>query len=178
MSSAAEQEAVTEAAEERPAALVNGAQRTVPAVPVWPGAPTPLGARFRVGPDGVAGTNFALWAGGAEAVELCLFDADGKETRARLTELTHEIWHGFVPGVMPGQRYGFRVHGRWDPWTGGRWNLEAAPRPLRPRGGRRLQPAARGVRPCPRLAPAAGRGHRTGRPGLGAVRPEGRGRPR
>ncbi|MFD9484042.1 glycogen debranching protein GlgX [Streptomyces sp. NPDC059991] len=90
--------------------------------PVWPGAPTPLGARFRVGPDGVAGTNFALWAGGAESVELCLFDAAGTETRLALVELTHEIWHGFVPGVRPGQRYGYRVHGRWDPWTGARWN--------------------------------------------------------
>ncbi|MFF0073885.1 glycogen debranching protein GlgX [Streptomyces sp. NPDC005494] len=90
--------------------------------PVWPGAPMPLGARFRVGPDGVAGTNFALWAGGAEAVELCLFDEHGGEIRLRLTELTHEIWHGFVPGVGPGQRYGYRVHGRWDPWTGARWN--------------------------------------------------------
>ncbi|WP_097935043.1 glycogen debranching protein GlgX, partial [Streptomyces sp. rh207] len=89
---------------------------------VWPGAPMPLGARFRVGPDGVAGTNFALWAGGAEAVELCLFDGRGTETRCPLTELTHEIWHGFVPGVRPGQRYGYRVHGRWDPWTGARWN--------------------------------------------------------
>ncbi|WP_329040736.1 glycogen debranching protein GlgX [Streptomyces sp. NBC_00178] len=82
----------------------------------------PLGARFRVGPDGVAGTNFALWAGGAEAVELCLFDERGHEIRLPLTELTHEIWHGFVPGVRPGQRYGYRVHGRWDPWTGARWN--------------------------------------------------------
>lgn len=45
------------------------------------GGADPLGARFRVGPDGVAGTNFALWAGGAEAVELCLFDEDGTETR-------------------------------------------------------------------------------------------------
>ncbi|MET9374363.1 glycogen debranching protein GlgX [Streptomyces sp. NPDC002992] len=89
---------------------------------VWPGAPTPLGARCRVGPDGVTGTNFALWAGGAEAVELCLFDADGAERRLPLTELTHEIWHGFVPGVEAGQRYGYRVHGRWDPWTGARWN--------------------------------------------------------
>ncbi|WP_309235566.1 glycogen debranching protein GlgX [Streptomyces sp. TRM64462] len=90
--------------------------------PAWPGAPTPLGARFRTGPDGVAGTNFALWAGGAEAVEVCLFAPDGTETRVPLTELTHEIWHGFVPGVRPGQRYGYRVHGRWDPWTGARWN--------------------------------------------------------
>ncbi|GGW04052.1 glycogen operon protein GlgX homolog [Streptomyces narbonensis] len=70
----------------------------------------------------MTGTNFALWAGGAEAVELCLFDADGTERRLPLTELTHEIWHGFVPGIGAGQRYGYRVHGRWDPWTGARWN--------------------------------------------------------
>ncbi|MEV7087960.1 glycogen debranching protein GlgX [Streptomyces sp. NPDC093085] len=82
----------------------------------------PLGARYRTGPDGVTGTNFALWAGGAEAVEVCLYDERGAETRLPLAELTHEIWHGFVPGVGPGQRYGFRVHGRWDPWTGARWN--------------------------------------------------------
>ncbi|MGP4000172.1 glycogen debranching protein GlgX [Streptomyces sp. 8N706] len=93
-----------------------------PPRPVRPGSPQPLGARFRVASDGTAGTNFALWAGGAEAVDLCLFDADGTETRCPLGELTHEIWHGFVPGVHPGQRYGFRVHGRWDPWTGARWN--------------------------------------------------------
>ncbi|MEU0831514.1 glycogen debranching protein GlgX [Streptomyces sp. NPDC005969] len=136
MSSAAEQEAVREPVgkvlertpEEAGAEagtgpvdkrLLDGGQRP-PAV--WPGAPMPLGARFRVGPDGAAGTNFALWAGGAEAVELCLFDEEGSETRLPLTELTHEIWHGFVPGVRPGQRYGYRVHGRWDPWTGARWN--------------------------------------------------------
>ncbi|MFJ9434789.1 glycogen debranching protein GlgX [Streptomyces sp. NPDC101490] len=110
MASAAEQEAVRGRAGERPAP------------PVWPGAPTPLGARCRTGPDGVPGTNFALWAGGAEAVELCLFDPDGTERRLPLTELTHEIWHGFVPGTGAGQRYGYRVHGRWDPWTGARWN--------------------------------------------------------
>ncbi|WP_374204271.1 glycogen debranching protein GlgX [Streptomyces sp. HPF1205] len=89
---------------------------------VRPGAPHPLGARFRTGPDGAAGTNFALWAAGAEWVEVCLFDEDGGETRAALTELTHEVWHGFVPGVRPGTRYGYRVGGRWDPWTGARWN--------------------------------------------------------
>ncbi|MFJ9968497.1 glycogen debranching protein GlgX [Streptomyces avermitilis] len=127
MSSAAEQEAVQEerAGEEhaaRPAAVLNGRRPAAPDPPVWPGAPTPLGARFRTGPDGVTGTNFALWAGGAEAVELCLFDETGAEIRVPLTELTHEIWHGFVPDVLPGRRYGYRVHGRWDPWTGARWN--------------------------------------------------------
>ncbi|MFJ8765679.1 glycogen debranching protein GlgX [Streptomyces clavifer] len=121
MSSTAEQE---EAPRTTGRAAAGGpAPRDEPdAPPVWPGAPMPLGARFRIGPDGVAGTNFALWAGGAEAVELCLFDERGSETRLPLTELTHEIWHGFVPGVRAGQRYGYRVHGRWDPWTGARWN--------------------------------------------------------
>ncbi|GAA1091650.1 glycogen debranching protein GlgX [Streptomyces javensis] len=89
---------------------------------VLPGSPEPLGARPCRGPDGAWGTNFALWAGGAEAVDLCLFDDDGQELRCPLTELTHEVWHGFVPGVLPGRRYGYRVHGRWDPWTGARWN--------------------------------------------------------
>ncbi|MFE4648519.1 glycogen debranching protein GlgX [Streptomyces sp. NPDC056707] len=132
MSSAAEQETVpgpVREAVERTAEEAGTGPASEPAPfggqpqpAVWPGAPMPLGARFRVGPDGVAGTNFALWAGGAEAVELCLFDEEGNETRLPLTELTHEVWHGFVPGVRPGQRYGYRVHGRWDPWTGARWN--------------------------------------------------------
>ncbi|MGD9482233.1 glycogen debranching protein GlgX [Streptomyces sp. TRM70308] len=89
---------------------------------MWPGSPQPLGARYHRGPGGTPGTNFALWAGGAERVEVCLFDDAGHETRCALTELTHEVWHGFVPGVHPGQRYGYRVHGRWDPWSGARWN--------------------------------------------------------
>ncbi|MGW5088570.1 glycogen debranching protein GlgX [Streptomyces coelicoflavus] len=136
MSSAAEQEATAgkraaadgrSAPDARTAVVANGTRRAAPppAVPARPGTPVPLGARFRTGADQVAGTNFALWAGGAEAVELCLFDGPGPaagESRVRLTELTHEIWHGFVPGVLPGQRYGYRVHGRWDPWTGARWN--------------------------------------------------------
>ncbi|WP_414167901.1 glycogen debranching protein GlgX [Streptoverticillium reticulum] len=115
------------------AAGVNGRPRPAvpapePGAPVWPGSPEPLGAHFTVDAHGVAGTNFALWAGGAEAVELCLFGENGTdgpaegETRHPLTELTDEIWHGFVPGVLPGRRYGYRVHGRWDPWTGARWN--------------------------------------------------------
>ncbi|MFE0189185.1 glycogen debranching protein GlgX [Streptomyces sp. NPDC059008] len=109
MSSAPEQEAVAD-------------EPLAPPADVRPGSPTPLGARYRTGPDGVAGTNFALWAGGAEAVELCLFDEEERETRHPLTELTHEIWHGFLPGIRPGHRYGYRVHGRWDPWSGARWN--------------------------------------------------------
>ncbi|MDH6112870.1 isoamylase [Kitasatospora sp. MAP12-15] len=88
----------------------------------WPGSWQPLGARYRHDPSGTDGTNFALWAAGAEAVELCLFDEDGQETRHRLTEQTFQTWHGYLPGVGPGQRYGYRVHGRWDPWTGARWN--------------------------------------------------------
>ncbi|MEU6211245.1 glycogen debranching protein GlgX [Streptomyces sp. NPDC047023] len=119
-------------AEGRPAVRANGRARgqgpraqVRPQPAVWPGSSHPLGARFRPaagGSGGTEGTNFALWAQGAEAVELCLFDESGTETRCSLTELTHEIWHGFVPGVRPGQRYGFRVHGRWDPWTGVRHN--------------------------------------------------------
>jgi isoamylase len=93
-----------------------------PAPTARPGDPRPLGARYGSGADGTPGTNFALWAGGAESVELCLFDSGGRETRVPLTELTDEVWHGFVPGVHPGRRYGYRVGGRWDPWTGARWN--------------------------------------------------------
>ncbi|MER7843933.1 glycogen debranching protein GlgX [Kitasatospora sp. NPDC096077] len=104
------------------------------AAPPWPGSRHPLGAHFRPdrtsgtdrtgGPDRPRGpgTNFALWAAGAEAVDLCLFDDADQETRHRLTEQDCQIWHGFLPGVRPGTRYGFRVHGRWDPWTGARWN--------------------------------------------------------
>ncbi|GAA3720108.1 glycogen debranching protein GlgX [Streptomyces tremellae] len=92
---------------------------------VLPGGPEPLGARVGTGPGGAAGTGFALWAGGAEAVEVCLFEGEGpgaQETRYALTERTEGVWHGFLPGVGAGARYGFRVHGRWDPWTGARWN--------------------------------------------------------
>ncbi|MEU6235023.1 glycogen debranching protein GlgX [Kitasatospora sp. NPDC047058] len=92
------------------------------AEPAWPGSWQPLGARFRTDPQGRQGTNFALWAAGAEAVDLCLFDEDGRESRHRLAEQNFQTWHGFLPGVRPGTRYGFRVHGRWDPWTGARWN--------------------------------------------------------
>jgi isoamylase len=83
----------------------------------WPGTWAPLGA---TPVDG--GTNFALWAQGATAVELCLFDDAGRETRLSLDESTFHTWHGCVPGVGAGQRYGYRVHGPWDPHRGGRWN--------------------------------------------------------
>ncbi|MFH9226113.1 glycogen debranching protein GlgX [Streptomyces lydicus] len=137
MSSAPEQEAVAD-------------EPLAPPAEIRPGSPTPLGARYRTGPDGVAGTNFALWAGGAEAVELCLFDEAEHETRHPLTELTHEIWHGFLPGVRPGQRYGYRVHGRWDPWTGARWNpakllLDPYARAVDGDFGARAEPAGAGL---------------------------------
>jgi glycogen operon protein len=76
-----------------------------------------LGATY----DG-SGTNFALFSEVAEAVELCLFDEEGKETRHALPEVTSFIWHGFLPGVVPGQRYGFRVHGPYEPRRGYRCN--------------------------------------------------------
>ena len=84
---------------------------------VWPGEHEPLGATF----DG-AGTNFALFSQVADGVEVCLFDDDGVETRRELPETTAFVHHGYVPGVGPGQRYGFRVHGPWDPAAGHRCN--------------------------------------------------------
>ncbi len=89
-----------------------------------PGGPEPLGARFLTAPDGTEGTNVAVWSGAAERVEVCLFAADGvRETdRVPLTAGPHGVWHAFLPGVRPGRCYGFRAHGRWDPWTGARYN--------------------------------------------------------
>jgi glycogen operon protein len=83
----------------------------------WPGHPHPLGAVW----DG-EGTNFALYAEGAEAVDLCLFDADGREQRIPLQEMTFHVWHGYLPGVGPGTRYGYRVDGPYTPALGHRWN--------------------------------------------------------
>ncbi|MFN2609168.1 MAG: glycogen debranching protein GlgX [Acidimicrobiales bacterium] len=84
---------------------------------VWPGSSHPLGATW----DG-EGTNFALFSEGAQAVELCLFDAAGVETCVPLTEVTAHVWHGYVPGVQPGRHYGFRLHGPYDPANGLRFN--------------------------------------------------------
>lgn len=81
------------------------------------GYPYPLGATF----DGV-GTNFSLFSEIAERVELCLFDDDDKETRVDLEEVTGYCWHGYLPAIGPGQRYGYRVHGPWDPKNGHKCN--------------------------------------------------------
>ncbi len=84
---------------------------------VWPGKPFPLGPVW----DG-SGTNFSLFSENAERVELCLFDDADRETRVALTERTAYQWHGYVPGIGPGQRYGYRVHGAYDPNRGHRFN--------------------------------------------------------
>src|SRR5215470_17242680 len=90
---------------------------------LWPGTPYPLGATW----DG-AGTNFALFSEVAERVELCLLDdGDGSgapraETRVELTEMDGFVWHGYLPDVGPGQRYGYRVHGPYEPAKGHRCN--------------------------------------------------------
>jgi len=84
---------------------------------VWPGSPYPLGAIY----DG-GGTNFALFSEVAERVELCLFDDADRETRVDLPEREALVWHGYLPRVVPGQRYGYRVHGPYDPRAGLRCN--------------------------------------------------------
>ena len=80
---------------------------------IWPGKPYPLGAIY----DG-SGTNFSLFSEIAERVELCLFDDHERETRIDLPESTALCWHGYLPNVRPGQRYGYRVHGKWEPENG------------------------------------------------------------
>jgi len=80
---------------------------------IWPGTPFPLGATWEK-----RGTNFALFSEVAVGVDLCLFDPAGNETRIALTEVDSFVWHGYVLGVRPGQHYGYRVHGPWDPVEG------------------------------------------------------------
>ncbi|MEX5633796.1 glycogen debranching protein GlgX [Parafrankia sp. FMc2] len=84
---------------------------------VWPGSPYPLGATF----DG-SGTNFAIFSEVAERVELCLFDPSGAERRIEMRERDAFVWHAYLPTVLPGQRYGYRVHGPHDPAQGHRCN--------------------------------------------------------
>jgi isoamylase len=82
-----------------------------------PGLTSPLGATPRDG-----GTNFAVASGIAEAIEVCLFDEAGTQTLLQLPDYDDGVWHGFVPSVGPGQAYGYRVHGPWDPGRGLRCN--------------------------------------------------------
>jgi glycogen operon protein len=89
---------------------------------IWPGSAYPLGASF----DG-GGTNFAIFSEVAERIELCLFDDDGPgmkttETRVDLPERNGLVWHGYLPRIGPGQRYGYRVHGPYEPEAGLRCN--------------------------------------------------------
>ncbi|PPF46155.1 glycogen debranching enzyme GlgX [Pseudoclavibacter sp. AY1F1] len=83
----------------------------------WPGNAYPLGATF----DG-SGTNFAIFSEAAHKVELCLFDDDGNEERVRLHEQDAHVWHAYLPHVQPGQQYGYRMHGDYDPANGSRCN--------------------------------------------------------
>jgi isoamylase len=84
---------------------------------VWPGQPFPLGAKW----DG-GGTNFSIFSEHAEAVDLCLFDEEGNEELIKIAQRRALNWHCYLPGVGPGQRYGFRVHGPYAPLEGHRFN--------------------------------------------------------
>src|ERR1700750_2730223 len=99
-----------------PADPTNGAAGSPPTLStVWPGSSYPLGATF----DG-GGTNFAVFSEIAEKVELCLIGRNCDETRIPLDEVDGYVWHAYLPTVSPGQRYGFRVHGPFDPAAGHR----------------------------------------------------------
>ncbi len=84
---------------------------------VWPGEGFPLGPSW----DG-EGTNFAIFSENAERIELCLFTPEGEEERVALEQVTNHHWHCYLPGVGPGQRYGYRVHGPYEPDEGLRFN--------------------------------------------------------
>ena len=86
-------------------------------IEAWPGRAYPLGATY----DG-EGTNFALFSEVAEMVQLCLFDDEGRESRVRIEEVDAFNWHAYLPGIKPGQRYGYRVYGQYDPAAGVRCN--------------------------------------------------------
>lgn len=111
------------------------------------GRPFPLGAHAEGG-----GVRFAVASSVAEAVEVCLLWPDGEELRVPLTERTFGVWHGLVPGLGPGQRYGYRVHGPWDPVRGLLCNpakLLVDPYTLRVEGGVTDVAAALGYRGDP-----------------------------
>ncbi len=134
-----------------------------------PGKPYPLGATW----DGT-GVNFALYSENATKVELCLYDnRSRRETeRIQLAEQTAFVWHGYIPGLQPGQLYGYRVHGPWEPERGLRFNpakLLIDPyakaiagqvdweKPIFPYrfGRRQRRPAASTVATAPRVCPKA-----------------------
>ncbi|MEN8446817.1 MAG: glycogen debranching protein GlgX, partial [Cyanobacteria bacterium J06555_13] len=87
-------------------------------IEVWPGRSHPLGATWNG-----EGTNFALFSENATGVILCLFDQAGVETQVPLSNVTNYVWHGFLPGIGPGQHYGFRVDGPYEPEEGHRFNI-------------------------------------------------------
>src|ERR1700734_3526768 len=87
------------------------------AIEIWPGRPYPLGAAY----DG-GGPNFSFFPQVAGGADPCLFDDDGTEQRLVLDEIDASCWHGYLPSVTPGQRYGYRVHGPWAPEAGQRCN--------------------------------------------------------
>ncbi|MGK5111987.1 glycogen debranching protein GlgX [Geodermatophilus sp. CPCC 205506] len=123
----------------QPATVAGGPPRS------WPGAARPLGAT----PDR-DGTNFAVFSEVAEQVQLCLLDPDGTEERVPLTEVDADIWHAYLPGIRPGQRYGYRVSGPFDPARGLRCNpakLLVDPYAKAITGGVRWNPALTGHRP-------------------------------
>ncbi len=84
---------------------------------MWPGRPFPLGPTW----DG-HGTNFSLFSENADGVQLCLFDDENREERVEILQRTSHNWHAYLPGVGPGQRYGYRVRGPWEPAAGHRFN--------------------------------------------------------
>jgi isoamylase len=113
-------------------------------VKIWPGEPYPLGATY----DG-SGTNFSVFSEVAERVQLCLFDEKGSEKRVDLPEVDAYCWHGYLPDAGPGQRYGFRIHGPYEPDEGHRCNpakLLLDPYAKAVEGGVNWHPAAYGYR--------------------------------
>lgn len=105
----------------------------------WPGNWSPLGVTY----DGL-GVNVALWSEGADAVDFCVFDEDGREASYKLDESTFHVFHGYVAGITPGTQYGFRVHGPWEPERGLRYNANKL----------LMDPYARAISGNTRLAPA------------------------
>ena len=124
-----------------------------------PAAAAPLGAHC----DG-GGASFALYSSVAEGVELCLFDDSGAETRWGLEQGDGFVWQGYLPGARPGQRYGFRVYGPWDPASGARCNpakLLLDPYARAVAGEVRWDPTVYGHAPVTRVKPTAGIRRRT-----------------